>query len=47
MDTIWEILPAPMQDKLQGYVEGFWTILPNVFLAILFLILVWIIARLV
>ena len=47
MDTIWEILPAPMQDKLQGYVEGFWTILPNVILAILFLILVWIIARLV
>ena len=47
MDAIWDFLPAPMQEKLQGYVEGFWKILPNIILAILFLVLVWLIAKLV
>ena len=47
MDSIWGFLPGPMQAKLEGYVEGFWKLLPNIILALVFLVLVWLVARLV
>lgn len=37
----WSILPGPMREKLSGYLEGFWTILPNLIFAVLFLLFVW------
>ncbi|MEL7132989.1 MAG: mechanosensitive ion channel family protein [Pseudomonadota bacterium] len=46
LDQLWSYFPAPMKDKLQGYVEGFWTILPNIVFALLFLVLVWAIVAL-
>ncbi|MEM8653845.1 MAG: mechanosensitive ion channel family protein [Pseudomonadota bacterium] len=46
LEQIWSYFPAPMKDKLQGYVEGFWTILPNIVFAVLFLVLVWVIVAL-
>lgn len=47
MDEIWDLLPLPMQEKLQGYVEGFWSLLPNFILALVFLLFVWLFAALV
>lgn len=47
LNRIWQYFPAPMQEKLSGYVEGFWTVLPNIVFAILFLVLVWLVAKLV
>lgn len=44
LNSVWGILPGPMQTKLEGYVEGFWTILPNLILAAIFLVFVWAIA---
>lgn len=41
----WSILPGPMREKLQGYLEGFWTILPNLIFAVLFLLFVWAFAK--
>lgn len=46
LSDIWRIFPEPMQEKLQGYVEGFWLILPNLILAVVFLFLVWGISKL-
>ncbi|NND21766.1 MAG: mechanosensitive ion channel family protein [Silicimonas sp.] len=36
-----------MQEQLQGYLTGFWTILPNVIFATIFLVLVWLFAKFV
>lgn len=47
LNTIWALMPGPMQTKLEGYVEGFWKILPNLILALLFLLIVWMVVRLV
>ena len=43
-DQIWSYFPAPLKDKLQGYAEGFWTILPNLVFALVFLLFVWLVA---
>ncbi|NNF92497.1 MAG: mechanosensitive ion channel family protein [Boseongicola sp.] len=36
-----------MQEQLQGYLTGFWTILPNLIFATIFLVLVWLFAKFV
>ena len=41
LNQLWAVLPQPMQEKLLGYVQGFWKILPNLVFAILFLFVVW------
>lgn len=41
LTSLWDMAPAPMQEKLSGYAEGFWTILPNLIMGILFLFVVW------
>ena len=45
MDTLfdwtWRFLPAPMRDQLSGYAVAFWRALPQVILALLFLVVVW------
>lgn len=45
LNDIWNIMPAPMRDKLGSYVEGFWAILPNLILAVVFILFVWIAAK--
>ena len=45
--NVWSYLPAPMQEKLNGYIEGFWSILPNLVFAIVFLVCVWLFAKFV
>lgn len=45
IEETWKILPAPMQEKLGTYVEGFWSVLPNLIFAFIFLILVWAFAK--
>ena len=42
-NQLWSFFPAPLQDKLEGYAEGFWTILPNLVFALVFLLLVWLV----
>ncbi|WP_299280753.1 mechanosensitive ion channel family protein [uncultured Tateyamaria sp.] len=41
LTNLWSIFPAPMQEKLSGYLESFWKILPNLIFATLFLFVVW------
>lgn len=41
INTVWKFFPQPMQEKLSGYAEGFWAILPNLIMGILFLFVVW------
>ncbi len=43
----WGYLPAPLRDQLEGYAAGFWTILPQLILAVLFIIFIWFIVRVV
>ncbi len=40
-DWTWRFLPAPMRDQLSGYAVAFWRALPQLILAILFLVGVW------
>lgn len=47
VESTWKILPDPMQEQIQGYLTGFWTILPNLIFAAIFLIVVWLFARFV
>ncbi|MFQ6552158.1 mechanosensitive ion channel family protein [Aestuariibius insulae] len=46
-DQIWAFLPGPMRTQLEGYVTGFWKVLPQIVMALIFLIVVWLIAKLV
>lgn len=43
----WDILPAPMREKLGGYLEGFWSVLPNLAIGAIFLVIVWGLVRIV
>ena len=45
MNDAWGIMPAPMREKLGSYVEGFWTVLPNLILALIFLLFIWVAAK--
>ena len=47
LSDIWAFLPGPMQEKLSGYLTGFWSVLPNLVFAALFLVFVWVVARLI
>jgi small conductance mechanosensitive channel len=38
-------LPEPMRAQLAGYVSGFWAALPQILAAVVFLILVWIVVK--
>lgn len=47
LTDIWEILPGPMRDQLIGYLTGFWRVVPQIVMALLFLLVVWIAIRIV
>lgn len=38
---LWGSLPDPLRNQLEGYATGFWALLPQLILAIVFLIFVW------
>ena len=44
---LWETLPEPLKNQLEGYAKGFWAVLPQLVLAILFLLFVWGVIRMV
>ena len=44
LNQVWTILPAPLQEKLSSYIEGFWRFLPNLVFSLIFLLFVWLIA---
>ena len=46
LTSMWEFFPGPLREKLSGYWTGFWSILPNLVFAILFLGIVWLVAAL-
>ncbi|MEQ6248017.1 mechanosensitive ion channel family protein [Sulfitobacter sp. HNIBRBA3233] len=47
LTALWENLPAPLRDQLEGYTVGFWSVLPQLILSVVFLIFVWGVVRLV
>ena len=46
-ETLWSIAPEPMREQLNGYIEGFWAILPQLVAAFVFLLVVWLVVTLV
>ena len=47
VQSLWSIAPEPMREKLNGYIEGFWAVLPQIIAALVFIVLVWVISKLV
>lgn len=47
LENFWQFLPTPMQEELNGYLTGFWTILPNLVFAVVFLVFVWLFSKFV
>ena len=45
--SFWDNLPAPLRDQLEGYATGFWAVLPQLVLSLLFILFVWAVARIV
>ncbi|KNG93144.1 mechanosensitive ion channel family protein [Pseudaestuariivita atlantica] len=41
LSNAWTALPAPTRNAVEDYVSGFWTLLPKLAIAALFLLLVW------
>jgi small-conductance mechanosensitive channel len=41
--SAWDNLPPPLRDQLGGYVTGFWSVLPQLLLAIVFVLFVWLV----
>ncbi|MBM1556546.1 mechanosensitive ion channel family protein [Sulfitobacter mediterraneus] len=42
---LWNTLPEPLRLQLEGYATGFWAILPQLILSVLFLLFVWAVIR--
>lgn len=47
LSSIWDTLPAPLRDQLEAYATGFWQVLPQLILAVIFLVFVWVIVKIV
>ncbi len=45
-DTFLQFLPDPSREQILGYIDGFWTVLPQLVAAILFLLFWWLFVRL-
>lgn len=39
--SIWDMFPSTLREQLQGYVSSFWELLPQIVIAIVFLVVVW------
>lgn len=46
-NSLWSLAPEPMREKLNGYVESFWAMLPQIIAALVFLVFVWLVVTLV
>ncbi|KIN65077.1 putative small-conductance mechanosensitive ion channel [Sulfitobacter noctilucicola] len=44
--SVWSQLPDPLRNQLESYGVGFWKVLPQVILSVVFLIFVWLVIRL-
>jgi small conductance mechanosensitive channel len=42
---LWGSLPDPLRNQLEGYAAGFWALLPQLVLAIIFLVFIWAIIK--
>mgnify|MGYP003627218512 CR=1 FL=1 len=42
---LWGQLPAPLREQLTGYFQGFWTVLPQLVLSVVFLLVIWMIIK--
>ncbi len=47
LTSIWDTLPAPLRDQLEAYATGFWKVLPQLILAVVFLVFVWVVVKIV
>lgn len=47
LTSIWDTLPAPLRDQLEAYATGFWKVLPQIILAVVFLVFVWVVVKIV
>ena len=47
LNSTWQSLPDPLRNQLEGYANGFWKVLPQLVLAVLFLVFVWLLVRLI
>ncbi len=47
LSSLWSTLPAPLRDQLEGYATGFWSVLPQLVLSIVFIIFLWVIVRII
>ncbi len=45
--SIWSKLPAPLREQLEGYATGFWAVLPQIVLSLLFVLFVWLVVKVV
>ncbi|MCX7565433.1 mechanosensitive ion channel family protein [Sulfitobacter sp. F26169L] len=46
-NAIWSVLPEPLRLQLEGYATGFWAILPQLILSLLFVLFVWGVLKLI
>lgn len=44
---MWSKLPAPLREQLEGYATGFWAVLPQIVLSLLFVLFVWLVVKVV
>ena len=42
---LWGQLPAPLREQLTSYFQGFWTVLPQLVLSVVFLLVIWMIIK--
>jgi small-conductance mechanosensitive channel len=47
LSSVWGTLPDPLRNQLEGYATGFWMILPQLVLSVVFVLFVWAVIRLV
>lgn len=45
--SMWSKLPAPLREQLEGYATGFWAVLPQIVLSLLFVLFVWLVVKVV
>ena len=47
LSSVWGTLPDPLRNQLEGYAVGFWSVLPQLILSIVFLCFLWVVVRIV
>ncbi|NNE51883.1 MAG: mechanosensitive ion channel family protein [Sulfitobacter sp.] len=47
LGTLWGNLPAPLRGQLEGYATGFWEVLPQLVMSLVFIFFVWGVVKLV